>query len=248
MAKQRQDLAVKTTGGGVWKDYKSLTWLDPCSKEVWDYIIKIAKEAESVGFDELNFDYVRFPSDGNMKNIIYSFCEPNVSKADALENFFKYLSENLKDTGVLLSIDLFGMVTVNTDDLNIGQILEKASPYFDFICPMVYPSHYPPTYNGFKNPADYPYEVVKLAVDTAIQRLIKQEMGILPTATSTQIFPISNFPHLISKLRPWLQDFNLGADYTAKMVRKQKQAVYDAGLNSWLLWNASNKYTREALD
>ena len=229
LAKVRPDLAVKTKTGTVWKDRKGMTWVDPCSKEVWDYIVRIAKETERMGFDELNFDYIRFASDGDMGNIVYHHCVQGVSKADALESFFKYLSENLKELEVPISADLFGMVTTNTDDLNIGQVLEKAEPYFDFICPMVYPSHYPATYNGFKNPALYPYEVIKLAMDTASQRLI--------IATSTP-----------NKLRPWLQDFDLGATYDAEMVRKEKQAVYDAGLRSWLLWDPSNQYTREALD
>ena len=229
MVKQRPDLAVKRKNGEVWEDYKGLAWLDPCSKEVWDYIIRIAKETEHVGFDELNFDYIRFPSDGNMKDIAYDFCAPEISKEDLMEEFFLYLSENLKDTGIPLSADLFGMVTVNTDDLNIGQVLEKTAPYFDFIAPMVYPSHYPTGYMGYKNPALYPYEIVLDGMNEASKRLI--------AASSTP-----------SKLRPWLQDFDLGAEYDTEMIRKQKQAVYNAGLDSWMLWNASNKYTREALD
>lgn len=246
--KKRPDLAVKTKSGAVWKDRKGISWLDPCSEEVWDYIVEIARETEKVGFDELNFDYIRFPSDGDMKNIAYDFCPTEFSRADMLENFFKYLSEQLKDTGVPISADMFGFVSTNTDDLNIGQVLEKAAPYFDYICPMVYPSHYPPTYNGFKNPADHPYEVIKMAMDTAVKRLLNQEAGLAPFATSTPQFSDSEIKRISSKIRPWLQDFDLGADYTAEMIRKEKQAVYDAGLNSWLLWDPANKYTREALD
>jgi len=246
--KKRPDLAVKTKAGAVWKDRKGIAWLDPCSKEVWDYTIKIAKETEKVGFDELNFDYIRFPSDGNMKDIAYTFCPNGFSRADMLENFFKYLSEQLKDTGVPISADMFGFVSTNLDDLNIGQVLEKAAPHFDYICPMVYPSHYPPTYGGFKNPADHPYEVIKLAMDTAVKRLLNQEAGLAPLAISTPQFSAEETKRIGSKIRPWLQDFDMGADYTAGMIRKEKQAVYDAGLSSWLLWDPANKYTREALD
>jgi len=246
--KKRPDLAVKTKSGAVWKDRKGISWLDPCSKEVWDYTVKVAKETEKVGFDELNFDYIRFPSDGDMKNIAYDFCPSGFSRADMLENFFKYLSEQLKDTGIPISADVFGFVSTNTDDLNIGQVLERTAPYFDYICPMVYPSHYPPTYNGFKNPANHPYEVIKLAMDTAVRRLLNQEAGLAPFATSTPQFSESEIKRIGSKIRPWLQDFDMGADYTAEMIRKEKQAVYDAGLNSWLLWDPANKYTREALD
>ena len=230
LAKTRPDLAVKKSDGFTnWKDYKGALWLDPCSKEVWEYVIAIAKEAESVGFDELNFDYIRFPSDGNMNNIKYLHCDNTLAKPDLLENFFYNLKKGLNDLRVPISADLFGMVTVNTNDLNIGQVLERAEPYFDFISPMVYPSHYPDGYKDFANPAVKPYEVIKLSMDSAVKRLL---------AASSSPF----------KLRPWLQDFDLGANYDAAMIRKEKQAVYDAGLNSWLLWSPSNKYTIEALD
>ena len=128
-----------------------------------------------------------------------------------------------------MSADLFGMVTTNFNDLNIGQVLERAEPYFDYLSPMVYPSHYPKDYNNFANPVAKPYEVIKLSMDSAVKRLL---------AASSSPF----------KLRPWSQDFDLGANYDAAMIRKEKQAVYDAGLNSWSLWSPSNKYTVGALD
>lgn len=154
-----------------------------------------------------------------MKNIYYTFSQdklnanPILGKAEVLRDFFAYLNEKLKNTGAVLSVDLFGMTTTNKDDLNIGQILEYAEPYFSYICPMVYPSHYPPTYDGFKNPADHPYEIISHAMASSSERLL--------AASSTP-----------SKIRPWLQDFDLGAIYTADMVRKEKQAVYDSGLSS----------------
>jgi hypothetical protein len=120
------------------------------------------------------------------------------------------------------------MVTTNTDDLGIGQVLEKALPHFDFIDPMVYPSHFPDTWNGYGNPAEHPYEVIKKTMDTAVARAVA--MGEDP-----------------KKLRPWLQDFNLGATYTAEMVRAQIKATYDAGLSSWLIWDPRNVYTKAAL-
>ena len=230
LTKVRPDLAVKRSDGITnWKDYKGMAWLDPCSKEVWEYAIAIAREAESVGFDELNFDYVRFPSDGNMKDIKYPHCDATLTKPDLLENFFYNLKKGLSDLKVPISADLFGMVATNLDDLNIGQVLERAEPYFDYLSPMVYPSHYPDGYNNFANPATKPYEVIKISMDSAVKRLL---------AASSSPF----------KLRPWLQDFDLGANYDAVMIRKEKQAVYDAGLNSWLLWSPSNRYTVGALD
>ncbi len=230
LTKARPDLAVKRGDGKTaWKDYKGISWLDPCSHEVWDYTVKISREAVNQGFDELNFDYIRFPSDGNMKDISYPACSAGLSKSDAMANFFSYLKNNLGDLKIPLSADVFGMTTTNTDDLNIGQLQEKIEPYFDYICPMVYPSHYPATYDGYKNPALYPYEIITHAMASSSERLI--------AASSTP-----------NKLRPWLQDFDLGATYDATMVRKEKQAVYDSGLTSWLMWDAANNYTIDALD
>jgi len=230
LSKIRPDLYVKKSDGvSLWKDYKGAMWRDPCSKEAWDYVIAIAKEAESVGFDELNFDYIRFPSDGNMKDIKYTHCNSALSKAELLETFFYSLKNGLGELSIPLSADLFGMTATNYDDLNIGQVLERAEPYFDFISPMVYPSHYPKNYNGFLNPAEKPYEVIKLAMDTASKRL--------NIASSSPL-----------KLRPWLQDFNMGANYDSAMIRKEKKAVYDAGLNSWLMWSPSNRYTVGSFD
>jgi len=232
MVTQRPDLTVRrASDGGVWKDYKGISWLDAGSKEVWDYAVAIGKESYSVGFDELNFDYIRFPSDGNMRDIAYTYYnQASTTKAVQIKNFFQYLSENLrKDTDAVLSADLFGMTTTNKDDLNIGQVLENAIPYFDHIAPMVYPSHYPKTFRGFANPADHPYDVVHYSMSEAVRRL--------EAASSSPLM-----------LRPWLQDFDLGADYDAEKIRAQIQATYDAGLNSWMIWSPSNRYTVDALE
>ena len=232
---QRPDLAVKKEKDGeVWKDYKGISWLDAGSIEVWNYIIDLARYSHSIGFDEINFDYIRFPSDGDMSKIYYPFSEERIladvdlGKAKILREFFTYLDIKLSDIDVVISADLFGMVTTNDDDLNIGQILEYALPSFDFIAPMVYPSHYPKNFIGLTNPAAHPYKVVKYSMDKAVEKA--KNAGFNPL-----------------KLRPWLQDFDLGADYNAKEVRDQIRATYDAGLNSWMLWSASNRYTIEAL-
>lgn len=228
---KRPDLAIKKASDKsvVWKDRKGLSFIDVGAKEYWDYIVMLSEESYAkIGFDELNFDYIRFPSDGDMKNIYYTFSNSR-KKADVLKDFFSYLHDKLKGTGVIMSADLFGMTTTNKDDLNIGQILEYTEPYFDYIAPMVYPSHYPSGFKNFKDVNAHPYEIVKFSMDEASKRLI--------AASSTP-----------NKLRPWLQDFDYPVTYTSDMVRKQKQAVYDAGLKSWMLWDPANKYTTGALD
>jgi len=229
------EFAVKReSDGGIWEDYKGISWLDAGSKEVWDYTVAIAKEAYANGFDELNFDYIRFPSDGDMNDIKYPFSEervmadPNYGKAEIMRDFFKYLAKEMKGTGAVLSADMFGMVTTNPDDLNIGQVLEYAEPYFDYIAPMTYPSHYPNGFNGYPNPNKEVYGVIKYSMDQAVRRM--NEASTSP-----------------SKIRPWLQDFDYGGNYGIAEVRAQIQAVYDAGLDSWMLWDPANIYTKDAL-
>ncbi|HRH26094.1 MAG TPA: putative glycoside hydrolase [Candidatus Paceibacterota bacterium] len=228
MVKAEPEWAVKKSSdtSAVWKDYKGVSWLDAGDERVWNYATKIALESWNRGFDEINLDYIRFPSDGNMKDIYFPASEGKI-KQDVLESFLKHISGELKKENIPISVDLFGMVTTNTDDLGIGQVLEKALPYVDYVAPMVYPSHYPATWNGLANPAEHPYEVIKISMSRAMERAVA--MGI-----STD------------KLRPWLQDFDLGADYTADMVRAQIKATNDIGLDSWMIWNASNKYTNGA--
>lgn len=230
------ELAVKKkSDGGVWKDYKGLSFIDVGAKPYWDYIVDLSRESYATGFDELNYDYVRYPSDGNVSDALYSWTVGTSTKPEMLESFFEYLHRKMKDSGAKLSVDLFGMTTTVRNDMNIGQVLENALPYFDYISPMVYPSHYPKTWNGFANPAEYPYEVIKVSMTSAVKReeIWRTNNGL---ATSTP-----------SKMRPWLQDFDLGATYGPDKVRAQIQATYDVGLTSWLLWDASNKYTKEAL-
>ncbi|PIQ66586.1 MAG: hypothetical protein COV96_00680 [Candidatus Zambryskibacteria bacterium CG11_big_fil_rev_8_21_14_0_20_42_18] len=238
------ELAVKKkSDGGVWRDHKGLSFIDVGATPYWDYIVDISKGAYEIGFDELNYDYVRYPSDGNMKDTHYIWAigtttgssTSSLSKPEMLESFFKYLHEKVKHTGAKLSVDLFGMTTTVENDMNIGQVLELALPYFDYVAPMVYPSHYPKTWNGFANPAEHPYEVIKIAMSRGVEReqILNVSNGL---ATSTP-----------SKLRPWLQDFNLGATYGPDKVKAQIQATYDVGLTSWMIWNAGNKYTKDAL-
>lgn len=231
LSKKRPDLAVKrASDGAVWRDRKGISWLDAGGKEAWDYTVLLAKESYALGFDELNFDYIRFPSDGNMRDIAYPFSHAtDQNKPDVLAGFFKYLSDQLHPLGIPISADLFGMVCTNYDDLGIGQVLEKAAPYFDYIAPMVYPSHYPTGYMNIKKPASSPYAVINHNMKIAAERLEK--------ASTTRM-----------KLRPWLQDFDLGADYTAPMIREEKRAVYDNSLDSWMAWDPGNHYTTGAYD
>jgi len=227
LPKIRPELALKNREGGLWRDWSGWTWLDPASKEVWDYHIELAKEAIKIGFDEINFDYVRFPSDGNINQIVYPFWDWEMSRAETIREFFKYIDKELMPFNTFLSADLFGLTLWReNNDMNIGRILEYAIPYFDFVCPMVYPSHYPEGFNGYKNPAACPYEIIEANLSRGKERMGKDR----------------------AKLRPWLQDFDIGANYDKEMIEAQKQAVYDTSSYGWLLWNPSSRYTEDALE
>ena len=248
--KESPDLAVKKASATttVWRDHKGIPWIDAGARPHWDYLVALARDAHNIGFDEINFDYIRFPSDGNMKDIYYPWSKDE-KKSEVIRKFFEYLHAKLSSEGVVLSADLFGMTTTNKDDLNIGQVLENALPYFDYIAPMVYPSHYPPSFLGLGDPNKHVYTVVKYSMDKAVERTRATTTTIaLPNArigTSTLYAKPAYDP---KKLRPWLQDNNYPVTYTAEMVRDQIRAAYDAGLDSWMLWNAGNRYTRGALE
>lgn len=225
LTRKRPELAIKNKlSNDVWTDWKGLAWLDPHSEEVWEYHVALARDAIQKGFDEINFDYVRFPSDGPISQTLYPF-STGESKEVVINNFFNYLDRELDKEPAYLSVDLFGMTLWSDDDFNIGQTLRGAVGHFDYISPMIYPSHYASGFDGFANPALYPYEV--------IFRNLKKATPLL--SGSKTLF------------RPWLQDFNLGAVYTKEMVRAEIEASEENNTFGWLLWNASNNYTKTAL-
>jgi len=270
-AKMRPDLAVKKADGVTnWKDNKGLSFIDVAATEYWDHIVNLSVDSYNIGFDELNFDYVRYPSDGPMSDISFPHSvagEYGHDKQANLEAFFKYLNEQLDDesrfstyrhentgrasTTPYTSADLFGMTTTNHDDLSIGQVQERTVPYFDFTAPMVYPSHYPDSFLGLGNPNDHPYKVVNYAMQSGVNRLrasTTDMQGFTHERIGTSTPAIYKKPvYEATKLRTWIQDFDYGGDYDAADVRAQIQASYDAGVMSWMIWAPSNIYTKAAL-
>lgn len=225
LAEKRPDLALRKSDGSIWRDRKKLAWVDPHHQEVWQYTVNVAKEAAKMGFREIQFDYVRFPSDGDMSNVVYPYSDGN-KKEDVILNFLRYAQQELEPYNVFISADVFGLTTLTIDDMGIGQKFEKIITAVDYICPMVYPSHYGRGNYQFANPNAHPYEVVKNALLDGLEKVGEEPVII----------------------RPWLQDFNLGSPrYGASEVRAQIEATYDAGLEEWILWNAGNRYTAGAL-
>lgn len=220
LAKKHPEIAVQDKNGGLWRDRKGMTWVDPHNRMVWKYNLDIAKEAINLGFMEIQFDYVRFLSDGLLRNCVYPFSKGE-RKEDVIHNFLLYAKKDINAMGVPLSADIFGLVLSVPDDLNIGQKLEKIADAVDYISPMVYPSHYPKGSFGYNEPNRYPYEIIFKALQDGKKRL----------NGST------------AKFRPWLQDFDLGfPPYRSEQLAAQIKALEDNGIHDFLFWNPSNRY------
>ena len=225
IARKVPAMAVKDPEGNLWVDRKDMTWLDPYSKQAWDYTLEIAERAAELGFDEIQFDYIRFPSDGNTKLCRYS--NPNHSSSaasKAIVEFLKEANRRLHAKGAKISIDVFGLTTTSTDDMGIGQKIVEMTRWVDYVSPMTYPSHYYANTYGIPVPNKAPYTTVYKSMEGAIRRIPPE------------------------KMRPWLQDFSMsGVTYGPEQVRAQIQACYDNGVGDWLLWNAACRYTKSAL-
>jgi hypothetical protein len=224
LSKARPDLAIQALDGGTWANRKDLGWLDPYSTEAQDYVIALAIEAIELGFDEIQFDYIRFPTDGDILNAWFPHKDERLPH-NVIYDFLARARQQIVPRGAYMSTDLFGLVALVSDDLGIGQKLELIARQVDYISLMLYPSHYTPGNYGIEDPEKDPYKTVSLSLKDAQRRI--RGTG--------------------AKLRPWIQDFTLRVPYTPVEVRAQIDAVEDLGINEWLLWNARNRYTEDAL-
>ncbi len=223
LAQKKSDWAIKSKRGGIWKDHKGLPWVDPTKQEVWEYNVAIAKEAIALGFDEINFDYVRFPSDGNMADVVYT--TKNKQRNDVMREFYTFLDTELSAEPAWMSLDMFGFVMERHDGMSIGQRLEDAVDHTDFVSPMMYPSHYPAGHLGLKNPAAAPAAVF----DNGMKK------------------GLPYFENKRAKVRPWIQAFHIGAQYGGKNIRAQIDTIEKYPNAGWLMWNAANRYTGDGL-
>ncbi|UZQ84437.1 putative glycoside hydrolase [Thermoclostridium stercorarium] len=236
-SKKYPERAVKHVDGGLWRENKKdkeITWLNPCDERNWKYIVDIAREAVELGFDEIQFDYVRFP-DGDRSKM--NFGQTGFVKHEVINNFLAYARKELPD--VTLSADIFGIVCVSPEDReDIGQYLELIGKELDYISPMTYPSLYArgQIVNGIKfpNPDLEPYAVVYNTLLMARERLSKVEN-----------YKADIRPYLQAYTASWLPEGSY-QKYTAEQYRQQIQAVYDAGYEQWIFWDANNKYDPDA--
>ncbi|OGR52932.1 MAG: hypothetical protein A3I11_04745 [Elusimicrobia bacterium RIFCSPLOWO2_02_FULL_39_32] len=226
MARKMAELAVKKPDGTLWTDRQNRAWLDPYNKQVWDYNLTIASRAVELGFEEIQFDYIRYPSDGNIRLCRYSYAKhDSTSAAKNLNAFLQEAARRLKPMGAELSIDIFGLTPSVEHDMGIGQKILQMTEWVDVISPMIYPSHYAKGEYGIANPNSQPYRVVHRTISDAKKRLEKSS----------------------ARLRPYLQDFSLGVRYGEEEVKAQIKACEDLGIHEWLLWSPNCRYTRGAL-
>ena len=230
LATARPDLAIiDTRTGRPWIDNEKLAWVDPFREEVWAYNIAIAQEAVRRGFDEVQFDYVRFPTDGKLGAARYAKPNSKETRLPAIAAFLEKARREVGASGAFLGADVFGYTAFNENDTDIGQRIEELAPHLDYICPMVYPSGYHKGIPGHSNPILVPYKVVHESV-----RLIHKRAG-----------------GTVARVRPWLQDFK---DYAfdrrifgVSEVQAQIRGSEEAGGSGWMLWNPRNDYTGSAL-
>lgn len=228
VAQNRPDLALKDTSGGTWLGWNGAPWVDPFHQELWQPNIDLALEAAAMGFDEVQYDYVRFPSDGDLNTAEFAgdYSSEEV-RVGTIVDFLEMTQEQLRPTGVKLGADVFGIIAVYPEDQGIGQRMLDFAQVVDFIHPMVYPSHFSEGSIGVDgHPNNFPYETLDIAIGLGQMKI----------------------PGLELKMRPWLQDFTLGdLVYGPTEVRAQIDATMANGASGWMLWNAHSDVTVGAL-
>src|SRR5215210_407854 len=222
LSEKRPDLAIRTSDGSLWRNNAGLGWTNPYDRRVWRYNVDLAVAAAQAGFDEIQFDYVRFPSDGDLSLIRYPGAHQQ-PMSWTIPAFVQYAVKRLHPLGVRVSVDVFGLSA--TRDLGIGQMPRRLSRYVDAVYPMVYPSHYGPGEFNLPDPNAVP-------ADTVTHSLLDFQAALEGRRA-----------HLV----PWLQDFSLGRTYTLDDVRAQVQAARSSKADGFLLWNAEGLYNASAL-
>lgn len=226
LATARPDLAMRRNDGGIYRDREGVHWVDPARREVRDYDIAIAVEAAAAGFDEIQFDYLRFPDDNNVQ---LPEADTQEARVNAIGAFLDAARAQLLRHNVFLAVDVFGYVCWNPKDMRIGQLLEDILPRVDYLSPMLYPSGFTSGIPDCTNPVAHPYKIVHDSLARVLER--------------THASP--------RRIRPWLQAFRDYAfdqrQFDADEIGEQIRAAEDAGTNGWMLWNSRNVYSDQGL-
>ncbi len=218
-AKNYPQFAIFDSTSQLYGAKDQMAWINPYKLESYDYVLSIAADAAKHGFDEINFDYVRFPAD---KSIQYGQPNNQQTRVNAISDFIRAAQVKLRPYGSFVSIDTYGMVCWVSDDTYIGHTISSLAKYADYLAPMLYPSGFAEGSAGYKNPAAYPYEIIYKSVENIYDR----------------IDPI--------RVRPWLQAFKDYAFdrrfYKKEQIQAQIKACKDANTSGWMFWNPSSKY------
>lgn len=234
LAEQKPEWAVHTKDGEIFRDKSGLAWVNPYKREVWDYLAEIASQAAYAGFDEIQFDYIRFSTDIKEEEVNYGTESESVDKIGIITEFTEYMYKKLVPQGVYVAADVFGTVIDNeTDQAIVGQDYVQMAQYLDYICPMVYPSHYYSGSYGISIPDAEPYNTIYAAASSSAEEL--------------KAVPGEECAHV----RLWLQSFTASwvpghISYGREQIRAQIKGAYDAGYDEWILWNAAVNYQPEA--
>lgn len=218
---------MNSATGEVWRDMNGVAWVNPALHELWDANIALSVELAELGFDEIQYDYVRFPTDGDLTTMDFGIENNEANRVSAIQKFLERSQQALLPTGTKQSADVFGFTVLVADDLGIGQDITELAPYVDYLSPMVYPSHFPDGAMGLDgHPNNYPYETIQISMAAG-----RDQLGSA------------------LQLRPWLQDFDFFdmIPYGQAEVRAQIDAAEDVGTSGWLLWDPNNAFTVDAL-
>ncbi|MCM1537846.1 MAG: sugar fermentation stimulation protein [bacterium] len=241
LAKAMPEYALHEADGTVFYDNSGLAWVNPYEQGVWDYMLEIAAEAARIGFDEIQFDYIRFSTDSGMERVVFGENAGDLTKTDIINAFTDYAYETLSPYAVSVSADVYGTIIDNPIDRRIvGQDYAAMASQLDVICPMVYPSHYGAGVYRIDIPDAEPYRTVSSALNASRAEL--DQYG------RDTIYAVSeNGMPSICRVRPWLQAFTATwvrghIEYGREQIQAQLDAVRDAGYDEWLLWNATVRY------
>ena len=236
LAEQRQNLALKNKDGSIYRDNNGDAWVNPYNQKVWEYLYEISAKTAAIGFDEINYDYIRFSTGKGISEVDFGQEAESKTKEDIITEFTKYIYEKLKPLGVFVSADVYGTIISSSIDAGlVGQNYVEMAKHLDYICPMIYPSHFGEGNYGVAYPDLEPLVIVRKVMNAS-----KEKLSQIPEGEHR------------AKVRPWLQDFTASwvkhyQVYTGKQVREQIQGVYDAGYEEWFLWNAGSNYSVDGL-
>ncbi|PCR83934.1 hypothetical protein CQA79_12570, partial [Fusobacterium nucleatum] len=206
-------------------------WVSAYDKNLWEYNVTVAKEAAKAGFNEIQFDYVRFPASngGKLDKVLNYRNTDNLTKAEAIQKYLHYAKEELESYDVYISADIYGQVGSSSDDMALGQFWEAVSSEVDYVSPMMYPSHYGKGVYGLAVPDANPYKTIYASTKDSINR--------------------NNNIDSPAIIRPWIQAFTAAwvkghINYGPNEIKDQVKAMKDLGVDEYILWSPTNRYEK----